>query len=456
MPSSDPEYDRLRECPECGLFQRMPALPSGGSARCPRCHAVLRHRRAAPAVPTMAFALTGLMLFAVAANLPLLNLRWAGLNSVANLGSGPLQLDLQGMLPLSLVIVATTIVVPLARLMAVLWVLVGLRAARPPRHLYRVFRWVDRLRPWSMIEVFLLGLFVAYTKLADLATVSLGTAAYALGALMLAMAAADAALDEESVWRSLETAGATAAPLDKSVAGSHAPVGQRHGQGHGQAHGHAHGQLIGCDTCGLVSSLVPGRSARRSVCPRCGSVLRERKPNSLGRTAALLLAAAILYIPANLLPVMTVVRLGQGEPNTILSGVRELLASGMWPLAGLVFFASILVPMLKLAGLSLLMLFARHPPGRLSPLRRGTLLYRTIEVVGRWSMIDVFMVSILTALVRWDRFASITPGAGVLAFCAVVILTMLASASFDSRLIWDRFPASGVARPRPGRAAQPA
>jgi len=285
-------------------------------------------------------------------------------------------------------------------------VLLGMRLPHPPRHLFTVFRWVEWLSPWSMVEVFLLGVFVAYTRLIAIAHVDVGGAVFALGALMLATAAADSVLDHEAVWEGLERRGVVA----------------------GRAAGHGGGRLTGCDSCGLVSRAT-------LACPRCGANVRPRKPDSVNRTWALLAAAAALYLPANILPVLTLIRLGRGTSATILGGVDELAAAGMWPLAALVFFASITVPVLKLVGLSTL-LISTHRAAR-SRLRERTLIYRIVESVGRWSMIDVFMISILTALVRMGTLASVYPGVGAVAFCGVVILTMLASQSFDPRLMWD-------------------
>lgn len=146
-------------------------------------------------------------------------------------------------------------------------------------------------------------------------------------------------------------------------------------------------------------------------------------------------AAAALYVPANLLPVLTLVSFGRGAPSTILGGVMELAAAGDWPLAALVFFASITVPLLKLIGLTVMLVSIRRRAQ--TRLRERTVLYRIVDAIGRWSMIDVFVVSILTALVRMGFLASVYPGPGVLAFCGVVILTILAAMSFDARLMWD-------------------
>ena len=146
-------------------------------------------------------------------------------------------------------------------------------------------------------------------------------------------------------------------------------------------------------------------------------------------------ASLVLYAPANVYPVLTVVQLGAGAPSTIIGGVEELLSSGMYPLAALVFFASIVVPMLKLIGLVAMLLAIRA--GWAGRLRDRTSLYRVVRAVGRWSMIDVFMESILVALVQFGAVVTIDPGFGAVAFAAVVILTMFAAEAFDPRLMWD-------------------
>lgn len=186
-----------------------------------------------------------------------------------------------------------------------------------------------------------------------------------------------------------------------------------------------------CHTCNKVSQAGSGHPD----CPRCGAPLHARKPNSLTRTWALTLTAYILYIPANLLPVMTVTMSGRGEPDTILSGVKELLLGGMWPLALLVFFASVTVPVLKLLVLTYLLLSVQFR-SRWRP-RERTALYRVTESVGRWSMIDIFVIAILVALVKLGALATIDAGAGAVAFGGVVVTTMFAAMSFDPRLIWD-------------------
>jgi len=198
----------------------------------------------------------------------------------------------------------------------------------------------------------------------------------------------------------------------------------------------AQASLMSCHACHQLSRIPGGATNGQAICPRCEAQVHLRKPNSISRTWALLIAAYILYIPANLLPVMTVISFGKGEADTILSGVKELIHAGMLPIALLVFFASIMVPVTKLLVLTYLLLSVQYK-SRWRP-RERTFLYRITEVVGRWSMIDIFMISILIALVKLEAVATIEPGAGAISFAAVVIITMFAAMGFDPRLIWDK------------------
>jgi len=197
----------------------------------------------------------------------------------------------------------------------------------------------------------------------------------------------------------------------------------------------AQASLMSCHACHQLSRMPAGLANGAAICPRCEAYIHVRKPNSISRTWALLIAAYILYIPANLLPIMTVISFGKGEADTILSGVKELIHADMWPIALLVFFASIIVPVTKLLSLTYLLLSVQYQ-SQWRP-RERTVLYRITEVVGRWSMLDIFMISILIALVKLEAVATIEPGMGAISFAAVVIITMFAAMGFDPRLIWD-------------------
>ena len=194
--------------------------------------------------------------------------------------------------------------------------------------------------------------------------------------------------------------------------------------------------LVSCHICHL---LVPAPQAqqnhRAEKCPRCGAALHSRKPNSIARTWALITAAAIFYIPANVLPITIVTSLGAVQSDTIMSGVLYFIKTGMWPIALVIFVASIFVPMLKLIMLTFLVISVQQQWGW-RPKDR-TRLYRITEAVGRWSMVDIFVVTILVALVNLGALASIQAGPAAVYFAAVVVITMFAAMSFDPRLIWD-------------------
>ncbi|MBC8128403.1 MAG: paraquat-inducible protein A [Gloeobacteraceae cyanobacterium ES-bin-144] len=188
--------------------------------------------------------------------------------------------------------------------------------------------------------------------------------------------------------------------------------------------------LAACHTCGRVSPVSLGH------CPRCNSHLYLRKPKSIQTTVALMSAAAALYIPSHLLPIMTVVELGDVTHNTIMGGMMRFWNTGAYPIAIVIFAASILIPFMKIVALSWLCAAAT---GKVQPSPKvlGKLYWFT-ELLGRWSMVDIFVVGILVSIVHLGNYMTITPGPGALAFAGVVVLTMLAAMSFEPRLLWDR------------------
>ncbi|MBK6636641.1 MAG: paraquat-inducible protein A [Rhodocyclaceae bacterium] len=198
--------------------------------------------------------------------------------------------------------------------------------------------------------------------------------------------------------------------------------------------------LMLCHVCGLLVRSPANHDHVKCLCPRCQAPLHARKPDSLQRTRWLMFAAYFLLLPANLLPIMRTETLGGMQQDTIISGVIYLWQHGAWPLSLIVFIASVAVPLAKLGTLTVLVR-AVGSPGRWSP-GQLTRMYRVIEFVGRWSMLDIFVVTVLAALVRLQVLATIEPGPGAAAFGGVVVLTMLATRAFDPRLIWDNAPNS--------------
>jgi paraquat-inducible protein A len=191
--------------------------------------------------------------------------------------------------------------------------------------------------------------------------------------------------------------------------------------------------LQSCDTCGLLSRPAPGEHEGR--CPRCDEELVFRKPASLERTLAYLIAAAVCYVPANVLPVMTTITAKGSESDTILQGVVLLWSPAGWPLSLIVLFASIMIPSAKIVALLYLLITVRR--GSIENNTQRIRLYRLVDLIGRWSMVDVFVDTFTVALIQLQPLMSVEPAPGLFFFAAVVVLTMLAVESFDPRLIWD-------------------
>ena len=191
--------------------------------------------------------------------------------------------------------------------------------------------------------------------------------------------------------------------------------------------------LQSCEGCGLLSRPAPGAHAGR--CPRCDEPLEFRKPASLERTVAYLIAASVCYIPANLLPVMKTITSGGSESDTIMQGVVLLWSPTGWPLSLIVLFASIMIPSAKIVALLYLVITIKR--GSIQNNQQRVRLYRMVEIIGRWSMVDVFVDTFTVSLIQLQPLMSVEPGPGLLFFAAVVVLTMLAVESFDPRLIWD-------------------
>ncbi|MGH8258422.1 MAG: paraquat-inducible protein A, partial [Steroidobacteraceae bacterium] len=359
---------------------------------------------------SLAFTICALLLWIPASFSPLLTVAAEGTVHRSGLATGVAALWSGGFPSLAVVVAAFSLAAPWLYLLLMTLVLIGVHLdaarTRAAPALAVLFRWGLALRPWTMIEVYLLGACVAYSRIEQVAFVRVAAAGWCLLAAAILLLLADAVLDERAVWDALPIRPARMAQDGPSAA-------------------------LACHICELV---VPGERDG-DACPRCRAPLHARKRASLQRTTALVACGFLLFIPANLLPVLTIERFGRMQSSTILGGVFELAGNGLWPLAVIVFTASIAIPLAKLWGLSWNLILTRRRSARLLIAR--TRLHRAIDLIGRWSNIDVFMVSILLALVQFGALTRVRVEPGMIAFAAVVIVTMIAAKSFDSRLMWD-------------------
>ncbi len=399
-------FDAVSECRDCGLLQRLPEVPERTVAACGRCDAMLHQHRQYTLPLSFACSGIGLFAFLLAFWLPMATVSMPGGRSAASdLLTGPDLLRQTGAWELSIVVVLTLLVLPGFDLGAVLAMSVGVWLGKVPRWLRRSFAVLPALSNWAMVEVFMLGATISLVRLRAWMAVEFGPALFALAGVTLCSVGVGAALDRRALWDRV--------PLLPSRARLSAATA-----------------VISCAGCELVAASEEG-----DPCPRCSRTLHARKPQSVHRTWALLAAAALLAIPANVLPVMTIVKAGVGGPSTIMGGTVELVEHGFWLLALLVFVASVVVPVFKLAALCTLLISTSR--ASTSSLRLRTKIFRAVSFIGRWSMLDIFATMTLVELARFGWLGSVRPGAGATAFCAVVVLTMLASETFDPRLMWD-------------------
>lgn len=414
----------VHECGVCGQFQHVPHLKPGHVLTCARCGETLARRRKTSEIGgPLVFCLSSLALYIVLLVSPLMTLNVVGRENMVSLMSGPIEMARQGFGVIAILVALASVIMPGIVLVCMALILYGASRDVMPMWVRPLLTWYEKLRPWSMIEVYVIGVLVAYTKLVDLALVTLQPGVFLLGGLMVMMAAMDSTFDAEMIWK-------------------HRSVIRRKGLGLYKSEGRRmppEKHMLSCHACSLtfVARGPVDNEADMGDCPRCGQILRRRKRNSFQAALCFLVAAFIFYIPANLLPVMAFVKMGHGQPSTIISGVIQLWEAGLYFLALLVLFASITVPVLKVFLLALMIRCEHRGKASRKSLKRLTGLYKVVVFIGRWSMIDVFMISILAAVVRFGFMASVMAELGVVFFAMVVVLTIFAADLYDPRRMWD-------------------
>jgi paraquat-inducible protein A len=390
-------------CPNCGALQTL--SPDAGTtvASCRVCRSVLERSGGRSLAAALAFALATFLLLFPANLLPFVTSSALGVSRQSVLGSGALFMWKDGWPWLSLAIGLFVVVFPFARFALLTVVLGTLRRGARPAWLGRAFRWANTLEQWAMPDVFLLALWVAYARLSATITVQLGAGAICfIGAGVLSLLTR-ASLDRAAVWRRIRAD----APLGPDQA------------------------ACSCLSCDL---LAPAAAAG-SPCERCGARLSARETDSIAWTLALTAAGLLLYIPANFFAIATIPIGLHPTPYNILQGVIDLARAGLYGLATLVFCASFTIPFLKLAGLGYCLVSVFRRSTRRLVLK--TRVYKIVEEIGRWSMVDPFVIACFVPVMQYNSFIYGRAEQAAPAFAAVVILTMIAARTFDPRLMWD-------------------
>jgi len=367
------------------------------------------------------------VLYIIANTVPMLGLTVVGREASTTIIGGVRQLWQDGQTMVAILVLFTAVIAPALQIILMLAIVFGARRYPVPKWVGTLLRHHGTTQTWSMVEVMMLGVLVALVKIADYATIIPGTALFVLGALIVVLAAMQASFEPHEVWERIQWGQPPerGGELDDGIARAELV---RAGSLTAMQEG-----LQCCETCELLSH--PARGHEEGRCPRCGGSLEFRKRASIERAWAFLIAAAICYIPANVLPVLTTTTAAGAESDTILQGVVLLWSPTGWPLSLIVLVASIMIPSAKILALGYLLIAVQR--GAVRNNEQRTRLYRTVEFIGRWSMVDVFVDTFTAALVQLQPLMSVAPGPGLVFFAAVVVLTMLAVESFDPRLIWD-------------------
>ncbi len=428
---------RLCACGACDLLLPQPEPAVGEIATCPRCGHRLHKPKPDSPNRVLALVLTGLMLYPMAIFLPLMTLDNLGLSESASVFDSCLALWRNHYPDVAAVVLATAVVFPLVKLLLLAAIVLPLGLDMPRRSTARLLRLHLHLEEWGMDEVYFLGILVTVVKITSMAHIEYDIGFWAFLGLTLLSIASIQALDREWCWQRLRSHHLLPPPAGETLAvpGRNALVSG----------------VLRCPDCGLLAACTEDTADRHSPrrCRRCGAALHPRKPASVERTWALLATAAILALPANLLPIMRVDRLGSSERSTIMDGIVYFFKAGDYTVGIIIFVASMLVPIFKLFGMVIVLLTIGAQQA--TSQRQKTIMFHFIEFIGRWSLLDIFVIALLQALVHFGSLTSIQADTASRYFAGVVVSTMLAAKTLDVRLLWDR-PRLRRGRPRDLRA----
>ncbi|WON78234.1 membrane integrity-associated transporter subunit PqiA [Serratia sp. UGAL515B_01] len=405
------QQDNLMLCPQCDMLVALPALAFGTKAVCPRCKTTLSSRWDEPRKRPIGYALSALFMLVLANIFPFINMRVAGIANEIELLQIPQVMVAENYVSMATLFMVLVQLIPAFCMLAV--VLLCSKARLPLKLKVWMAKVLFQLKTWCMVEIFLAGVLVSFVKLMAYGDIGIGSSFIAFCLFCLLQVRVFQCVDRRWLWQDIEPAPMIERRLQTGKTG----VRQ------------------GVRSCTCCTAVLPIQQTR---CPRCYTRGYARHRNSLQWTLALLVTSMLLYIPTMLMPIMITEALGNKMPSSVMAGVILLWGEGAYPIAMVIFIASVMVPTLKMLAIGWLCRYANGRSKTNADSERMHLIYEAVEFVGRWSMIDVFVIAVLSALVRMGQLMSIYPAIGALLFAMVVILTMFAAMTFDPRLIWDR------------------
>lgn len=399
----------------------------GQKSECPRCGYVLAKYKKNSVSKSLALGISGLLLYIPAIFFPLMTFKKIGMTDSGNIFETIIDFYTKDYFFVATIVLVSAVIFPLCKLSLLVIVTLCIKLQNFPAILPRIFRLYLNLEDWAMTEVYLLGIMVTVMKMHHSYEIIFDTGFFCFVGLVIITIASSLTANKSRFWDLIEAKGQLYHPPDPTEKGSNLPL-----PGVITA---AESGLILCKDCGKLLPHIINIDKKKLTCSRCSATLHQRKPASVMRTWALVITSIIFFIPANTLPIMTVESLGVSSNSTILDGVRLFFEDGSYAVALIILTASILIPIFKITGLSIILLTIRFR--RPTHLRHKTVMFRIIEFIGRWSMLDIFVIAILGVFVNFSFLNSIEAAPAATYFCLVVVTTMIAAMTFDSRIMWD-------------------
>ncbi|MBT8347230.1 MAG: paraquat-inducible protein A [Desulfofustis sp.] len=425
MQSNENPTSSLTACPGCDLLIPVPAVPDGHYIACGRCGTTLSKSYINSIDRVLALSFAGLLLYLPAMFLPLMTLSSLGLKERGSVVDTCIGFYQNGYVVVSIITFVTAVIVPFLKIFIPFLTAVSLKLGRRAKVLIPSFKLHKHLEEWGMVEIYLLGILITLIKMGDVASIDFNLGFFCFIGLVLLSMAVSVSIDRRLFWYLLEhreTSG-----IDEEIQ----LLGIRFHDSPKLVQTAANLSLMRCHDCGKLVKAGPDKQE----CPRCDSSLHFRTQKSLSITWALVITSLILFFPANMLPIMQVDFLGVPDRSTILDGIIYFFTHGSIGIGLIILIASILVPLYKIIGLVIILLTIHS--GKNRQLKQKSKMFRFIEFIGRWSMLDIFVVAILTVLVDFGFLTSIHTAPGATYFCLVVIATMSAAIVFDPRILWD-------------------
>jgi len=398
-------------CTHCDHLVFIEALNPKQIATCPNCNCKLHVGKHNSEQKVVALSLCAILMLVSALFYPFISFSEQGITqTITLLDAGKILFSFNSPL-LGALIDITIIFLPLTLLVFFVFIHIGLLKILPDIYAIKLLKIIFKLIPWVMSEIFLIGILISMVKIMSIADISFGISFYAFTAFIIFYLMCLSQIDRRKLWQQISVA--PSKPLIASPARA------------------IENNLRACHSCHQLT--------KSQICERCQSKTYFRTPSSIQKVSALLITSLILYFPANFYPIMHTWVLNQNEPATILGGIMTLWEMGSYPIAIIIFIASIIIPLAKIFVLSLLCYVVNYKTN-INPNAQNqyTKLYQITEFIGKWSMLDVFVVAVLVALVQLGSLMSITPGKGAVFFAAMVFTSMLAAHAFDPRLLWDK------------------